>query len=226
MGLSGLAFLEKLVDYAVDESEEDCSSMALQLLRSSLISLKAESVTLHLIEKTGVIEKCSTILEKSESPAVLEAASDLLSLLCVCNEGREVILELGTVTSIIGKLFLMLENDEEGAIVALMASLMTITVDELCKQQMYEVDGVTVLLETLKNRSAKDMTSKVVLNTLQCISNMAEHPQARQKLCEGGVQENLEAILAKADEEGKPVLKTIAERTLKYVQFSHLPRRT
>ena len=50
LGLNGLALLEKLVRCAEDETDDECASMALRLLRSSLVSMRSEPVTLHLIE--------------------------------------------------------------------------------------------------------------------------------------------------------------------------------
>ena len=233
MGLNGLAFLEKLVEYADTEAEEDCVSMALQLLRSSLVSLKAESVTLHLIEKAFAIQKCSAILARSESPEVLEAVGNLLTLLCVCFDGRNIVIMIDTISVILQKLRAMLDLDRkvgqgttEGAIFALMASLMTVTVDDVCKQQVCSADGVEIIIDALESRCEIDRTSKVILNTLQCISNMSEHPEARKLMRKRTVHQTIESIRTQALDEGKDVLASAAERTMTYVRFVHLPRVT
>ena len=226
MGLNGIAFLEKLVGYADTERDDDCATMALQLLRSSLVSLKAESVTLHLIEKASAIQKCSGILARSESPEVLEAVGNLLTLLCVCFDGRNIVIMIETIPVILGKLRAMLELGHEGAVFALMAALMTVTVDDVCKQEVCAAGGVDVIIDALESSSEVDRTSKVILNTLQCISNMSEHPEARKGMFARAVHETIERIRIRALDEGKDVLATTAERTMTYVRFVHLPRLT
>ena len=223
LGLNGLALLEKLVRCAEDETDDECASMALQLLRSSLISMRSEPVTLHLIENASAVQTCSGILSKSTSPPVIEAVGSLLALLCVSVEGREIALTIAVIETILSKTADMLQLEEDGAIVALMGALMAITVDDKAKQHVYDA-GVDIFVDTLDASLARESASKVILNTLQCISNMAEHPLARATFRERGIDSALQRVLSQATEEGKTMLATTAERTMTICKFVHLPR--
>lgn len=160
---------------------------ALELLRRA--ARGGDDKAVKAILDAGGVAQCTAMLAKERGNAVREGAANVLSLACVPFAGKAAALKAGAVPALCAML------GEASAPTSMLAAaagaLMAATVAHPAKAAAVQAGAVGSLVLLLRMHQANE---RLLLNALQCVTNLAEHTEGRDAMREPQCLSAVEAV--------------------------------